>query len=354
MNGDECPDCAAWQASGAHFCPRCGRALNPVPRPPSKYPILHGFALATAVIFLVLAVCELLSLLLQLGGLLEACNQIRYSIGVYIGTLDWRILRVSGLGLQIILVAAIAVEAFCLLFALRRFLEGIQRGKRTGSDDPSERNGLTATAGALSVSLFLGIGLLLLAAALGSAADSSWMDDYTHEQLSVMLCLAGVFEELEDRVVLIGIPLMLIALLYRRDRRAWQYLLGGCGMNRTAAVLIAVSALLFGLSHLNGWGWGKVPDAVLGGLLFGYIYVQYGLYASILMHTVNDLISVAGWFLFGTAGAVLFEFALLGLGLIILVYWIVKPRRDVVDLRHMATFPAKCTEGVLAWWKRAQ
>lgn len=354
MNGEDCPYCAAWRASGARFCPRCGLELNPLPQPKQKYPILHGFALATAVVFLVLGICELLSLLFHLGGLLEACNQIRYSLGVYIGTLDWRLLKISGLGLQAILVVAIAVEAFCLFFALRRFLEGIERGKRTNSDDPSEWNGLTATAGALSVSLFVGIGLLLLAAALGSAADTSWMDQYTKEQLSVMLCLAGVFEELEDRVVLIGIPMLLIALLYRRDRRAWQYLLGGFGMNRAAAVLIVVSALLFGLSHLNGWGWGKVPDAVLGGLLFGYIYVQYGLYASILMHAVNDLVSVAGWFLIGTAGAVLFDFVLMGLGLVILVYWIVKPRQDAIGFRHMATFPTKCTEGVLAWWKRAQ
>ena len=50
--------------------------------------------------------------------------------------------------------------------------------------------------------------------------------------------------------------------------------------------LIAFSASIFGLAHyLSGvWAVGKITSATLAGLVFGYLYVKYGIYASLLIH----------------------------------------------------------------------
>ena len=122
-------------------------------------------------------------------------------------------------------------------------------------------------------------------------------------------------------------------------------------MSKAAFILIVVSSVLFGLAHFDGWGWSKVPDAALGGLLFAYIYVQYGLYASILAHCANDVLTTVTY----TVGAGVESMALLGflgLGFVTIIYWFLKPNMDAVDVRKMKNFPDKLEVNLLDQWKR--
>jgi len=52
-------------------------------------------------------------------------------------------------------------------------------------------------------------------------------------------------------------------------------------------VFLFLSSLIFGYAHYAsgiGWGPGKVSEAALAGVAFGYLYVKYGLLTDVIMH----------------------------------------------------------------------
>jgi len=129
--------------------------------------------------------------------------------------------------------------------------------------------------------------------------------------------LAPLIEEIGYRFFLIGVPLALILLATRPSARkflttlwrpsaSWEQAAGSEPAPYTetlkyfAYFLIALSSVLFGLAHyLSGAGWevGKISEAALDGVGLAYLYVRYGLHASILFHWVVDYASNAFAFL---------------------------------------------------------
>ncbi|MDG7012707.1 MAG: CPBP family intramembrane metalloprotease [Nitrososphaerota archaeon] len=112
------------------------------------------------------------------------------------------------------------------------------------------------------------------------------------------LALAPLREELGFRVVLIGL-FALVLSIGRSPREAlralwrpsavfeWTAVGGAAGAIIWAATL--GSAVTFGVCHVNcgsagGWSWAKLPDAVWGGLVLGYLYVRYGFHVAVLAH----------------------------------------------------------------------
>lgn len=110
---------------------------------------------------------------------------------------------------------------------------------------------------------------------------------------------ASVWEEIIVRILLIGIPLLMVDYLIRvRNpekgmRRLHRYILGGgFAIGRKEAFFLAFSATLFGLAHLSAWDFYKVIPAMVGGLAFGYLFLKLGVYASIMMHFMIDFLSI--------------------------------------------------------------
>ena len=104
------------------------------------------------------------------------------------------------------------------------------------------------------------------------------------------LAEASVYEELIVRVLFIGVPLLIIGLMFRyQQRKAYQYLLGGnLKFDLLTISLIIISSLIFGFAHYFGWDIFKVFQSFIGGLIFGYVYVKKGLHASIILHFIID------------------------------------------------------------------
>ena len=76
-----------------------------------------------------------------------------------------------------------------------------------------------------------------------------WYQIYIYAQ-------ASVWEEIISRILLIGVPLLWIDLLFRRDRlqRPRNYFLGGTfKLGAVEVGLIVFSAAMFGLAHAGGW-----------------------------------------------------------------------------------------------------
>ncbi|MBE0518456.1 MAG: CPBP family intramembrane metalloprotease, partial [Thermoplasmata archaeon] len=98
---------------------------------------------------------------------------------------------------------------------------------------------------------------------------------------------ASVWEEIESRVLLIGVPIMCIDFLFRRERVASpiKYILGGnmeIGIPESGAALF--SSLIFGLAHVEWWDFWKFFPAAVTGLFLAYLFMRFGLYAAIILH----------------------------------------------------------------------
>jgi membrane protease YdiL (CAAX protease family) len=146
---------------------------------------------------------------------------------------------------------------------------------------------------------------------------------------------AGISEEISFRLILIGIPMIFVVLIryfikagkinmpsyntytkgtpyYKIKSRVdriiddkmelsiWDIVLAFRGKYKRVGypewVLIFISALLFGLAHWEGWtgSWGywKIIHAGITGLFLGYAFVKYGIESAIILHLVNNGVTV--------------------------------------------------------------
>jgi hypothetical protein len=109
---------------------------------------------------------------------------------------------------------------------------------------------------------------------------------------------ASVWEEVVSRILLIGLPLLLVDQLLlspdRKMRKIHQYILGGgLTIGRREAILLVFSSIMFGAAHAaGGWDLFKIVPAAVAGLAFGYLFLRLGVYAAILLHFSTDFLSV--------------------------------------------------------------
>lgn len=106
---------------------------------------------------------------------------------------------------------------------------------------------------------------------------------------------APLFEEFGFRVILIGVPLL---VMYSSRVSARNVL--GCLWNpgrleiasyKKAIMLIIVVGVLFGLAHIasgQSWSEGKFAQATAGGIILGWAYVRYGFAAALLIHWATN------------------------------------------------------------------
>ena len=139
--------------------------------------------------------------------------------------------------------------------------------------------------------------ILLLVLAGVDVAGTVPFDDKTKLEMMYLTIEASVWEELVSRVLLIGVPMLVLAFIASDRKKWWKWLSGGFGMSRNAALLILFSALFFGIAHVPGWDLWKFLPAFITGLGLGYLFVRYGLYAAIAMHFMFNYLSSSDWLL---------------------------------------------------------
>lgn len=264
------------------FCPTCGRRLAQEPS------ALEQLVLLAIPVILVLVLIELVVMVagIPVGWAYAGDHGLKVNVLVpelvSVGTLE-------GLGLQafwIILVAVLLASAYLVarqtLPAVSR--RGWENGKRLW------KTPLCWIAVLLCADILLNlvIGFLFFDEALGNTAG---LTTGFNGQSLISFANAAVWEEIICRLVYIGIPMAVVAALCRR-RDFPKYLIGGFGMSRLALVLIVVSAAIFGFAHQSGWGDWKILPTFLSGLALGYLYVRFGIHASVLFHFAVDYLAV--------------------------------------------------------------
>lgn len=243
-------------------------------------------------------------------------------------------------------IISLLVFLLCLALLVKELID-----KTVGTADPSKVEGRFRTSGiaaggsALAVLIFLSIVMVLALQAVGAPIEESFMDGYTDLELGAMFMIAGSEEEFICRLLLIGLPVAVIALLSGHGHSA-RMLFGGFGTTKAAWVFIIISALIFGLLHLEGWNASKVPQIFVSGLIFGYMFCEYGLHVTIVMHTVLDCSSIIAYFSEGAEAALLLGLAAAGLVLLVMI---------MSDIRHYMSikdYAPECAESVLRMWTR--
>lgn len=154
-----------------------------------------------------------------------------------------------------------------------------------------EHSPLFETCGLLFATLFFSVLVALLFRTTASDVPSTG----TLQESLFLLANASVWEELIVRVLLIGLPLLLVDFLRRNRMYKWHsYLLGGgFKIGTPEAILVVVSAAIFGYAHYaGGWGAWKIIPASAGGLAFGYLFLRFGLAASIMLHFATDYLGM--------------------------------------------------------------
>jgi len=126
---------------------------------------------------------------------------------------------------------------------------------------------------------------------------------------------ASVWEELITRVLLLGVPLFLVAIALNKVKDPKHYILGGgFEFGRAELALLLFSSAMFGFAHSFNWDLYKVIPAFLAGLAMGYLFLKFGLYASIMFHFFTDYLSISTSIWQNNTGLQM------GLGLLILLF----------------------------------
>ena len=163
--------------------------------------------------------------------------------------------------------------------------------------------------------------------------------------LLVNFTIAPLLEETTFRLIMLGVPVLILALVLLRDyslvkaaKVLWRpssvwdkdetegvevtrsfedsdpSIFPGTtrdslkvrAMRPIVYVFLALSSILFGYAHYAsgaGWGPGKISQAALAGLALGYLYVKYGFHTNVLLHwSINYVGSIFAFFAQGAYG----------------------------------------------------
>jgi hypothetical protein len=129
----------------------------------------------------------------------------------------------------------------------------------------------------------------------------------------VGLTYPPLVEEFGFRVLLVGAvafilsmgrPLKVALAAVWRPSKVYEGLAVGSGASMIIWAAMGLSALTFGACHVycgsNSWQIGKLPEAIYGGVVLGYVYVRYGFHVAVLTHWGVDYFGSAFSF-FGQA-----------------------------------------------------
>ena len=208
------------------------------------------------------------------------------------------ILTLTGVALQIFYIVVLISVALAVGYLLFKFIRVFSKFLGNGSYEPMKKNVMFEFATLFAAIYFLETAFIIALVAIGVDIEGSvpFVDETPLEMMFLTL-EASVWEEIVSRMLLIGVPMLILALATSNKEKWWKWLTGGFGMNQYAVVFIIFSAVFFGLAHVPGWDpWKFVPTFIFG-LGAGYLFVRYGLYASIALHFIFNYLTASDWLL---------------------------------------------------------
>lgn len=310
---ETCPICGATIPAIGAYCPNCGAvkpslryanlppaglrrlppgyvAYYPTSRRPPIRQVMKGISAYVALTFLFQLVLSMIVLVYGIDIVApEIMDGWSYPLFVVVPVII-TFASLSGpalLAYYIFLIVAILVScSWIILSGFRDFKKEL-----TMTAETRKHSAIFATVGLFFATLFFSV----LVALVANPSTDEIPEPGTLAESLFTLANASVWEELIVRVLMIGLPMILVDFARRRKLEKWRsYILGGkfsTGIPEVALVLI--SSAIFGIAHFSsGWGLWKVLPATVGGVAFGYLFLRYGLAASIMMHFSTDYLGM--------------------------------------------------------------
>ncbi|MDI3483183.1 MAG: hypothetical protein PWQ88_1054 [Candidatus Methanomethylophilaceae archaeon] len=314
-----CPRCGSRLPPQSTFCPNCGLRLGSEIPPYEERAQQNGLmgllnALG-AVGALVLAVLLTVNIVLSFAIAPDVIANIG-EIGYYVFLIVPFILElfvVYGYGAVIIYLAvmAILVASWVLLLKNSRTL-----GRELAGEVDKKPSAAFSVATLFAAVLLVNYIVIFILEQTGNTAAAPVSSGVPVWYMLFSFLNASVYEELISRCLLIGVPLMVLTLLGAKEGKWWRPIVGGTGMGKAEKCLILFSATFFALGHLESWDAWKLLPTFAAGLAMGYLFVEYGLYASVMFHFSFNFLSAPIYFT--ESLAVTFLFGMLMLGFMVL------------------------------------
>jgi len=283
---------------------------------------IETILLAICIVIMIVAVFEVITLAINFSDIFSFLSTVSVSF-IVIVPFPHTLFYVGGAALQAYWVIVSAIIVACVLYMVLEFVNAAGSHGGITQSGNAEKTAAFWICISLSVMFLFNFIVILLTSAAGS--DIEVPDMGSTIQQMFLVGEAAVWEEIITRMLYIGVPLAVISLIVTRKKESLKCLLGGFGMSRASIAFIIISGVIFGLAHYPGWeqqAW-KVVTAGAMGMFLGYMFVRFGLYASILLHFVNNYLSSFNWM--GVGGLTMtISFVLLGTGFVALIYIIIR------------------------------
>ncbi len=316
-----CDQCDKCRAMGYKFCIKCGESFADTAQVPD-YSVDDGGLLGDGFLnktvipsMIVILISIIIDVALVIGDFIPTFDFLStYSTSTYIflpvyiklATLTGTWIQAEWVFIAIVLIAS----AVLILCKSKPVFTSIGNGYA----EATKKTPLFWISMMLGSTLILELIITLLAGALGADTKvPSGLIDLTLEESLFEFGEAAVCEELAFRFFWIGIPMAIVALVCKK-KDFYKCLVGGFGMSKVAFVFLIISSVIFAYAHVSGWGLWKMFPVMLGGFAMGYLFIRFGLYASIMFHMVNDYLAV--WTSVSTAVALPLELCILLFGLV--------------------------------------
>jgi len=324
-----CERCEECRSNGDKFCIYCGKRLIEEENTFLKIGFYVGLVTAALLSFLLLF--EYYVALWGIPQVLPKLPDYGSTLIMVIPTVI-NVVSFNGVMSQIYyILLVIAVTISIAIYAYRSFKPTIFLFN--GNDKSIRDTAFYEVCVLFSVLFFWELVYLLILTAMGIDTGSlperdAWVWMYE-------LIEASVWEEVITRMLMIGLPFTLVALLMKQEGKgSLKYLFGGMGFNKFTIVLIFFSAFMFGAGHISGWGWWKFFPTFAFGLIAGYLFCKYGVYATIIIHFLTDYMSAESW-LFNSDASIMTTLLVILVSLVCVPFTYVYLKKGVIALYNI-------------------
>ncbi len=295
-----CWSCGSDSPAHYNFCSRCGAPLaTPPPYRPAKPVTVRDIgrlmgAYSTIPLLILMAV----NVIMTIWAIGLVYPHMDKNINLFVVT-PWLVTfaELTGWGFLLYYIFLAAAIAASFVWMLRKSARPL---KDELTSKPVKEHSPLFTIGTMFMAV-LAFNVIFYALVASSGTSPTSPDYYSPDLWAIVygFANASVWEEVVTRILLLGVPLLLIDALRRsvsvraRERKLHQYILGGgLEIGKVEAGLLLFSSAMFGIAHVWSWDLWKIVPAFAAGLAFGYLFLKLGIYASILLHFAFDFLSI--------------------------------------------------------------
>ena len=296
-----CSECDKCRALGYKFCIKCGQSFADSAIVPEhtvdngsilSEPSLTKMAVPATIVFLIAVIISVGIVLIEFAPTFEYIETKKSDLFIYI----WdaiKLVDLTGTWIQVWWVFIVTMVLICTGLFLYQS-RSIFNVNSTNYKSEAKKTPVFWLGISFCSIIFLEIVMVLIMRTMGIGTEvPSALIDIDKEWAVFIFAEAGVNEEIVFRMLWFGLPMMVVALICK-EKNFIRYLWGGFGSSKVAIIFLIISSLIFSYAHVEGWGLWKLLVVMPGAFMMGYLFMRFGLHASIMFHFVNDMMSVWG------------------------------------------------------------